>query len=228
MNTPEFTIQCYVGSEPRKVSQHRLTFSDNAPGRAKLTIQGEANPMQQVAIELGWGNNIRRVLTGFVERVSPDKPGYVVIFCRELASALYHPLNVVMRHPTLVQLLSNITQQTGLQFVVPDRAYANSAIPCFYSTGNGYRVLDEIAQAFSISDYIWQQQGNGQIFVGSWADSYWADKPATIPANMLNPHQAQKTATVPCTPHFKPGVIVNGRKLATVEHVGTETVITWT
>ncbi|MEZ9441640.1 hypothetical protein AB4516_00785 [Vibrio sp. 10N.222.54.F12] len=227
MNTPEFSIQLYIGSSPRKVSAHRLTFSDDAPGRAQLTIQGEANPMQQVAIELGWGDNLRRVFTGFIERVSPDKPGYVVVFCRELAAVLYHPMNIVVRHPTLTQLLSNMTQQTGLQFVVPDKAYANSAIPCFYSIGNGYRVLDEIAQAFSISDYMWQQQGDGKIFVGSWADSYWADKPVNIPSNIINPHKEQRTATVPCSPHFKPGVIVNGRRLVTVEHKATETAITW-
>lgn len=223
----KFTVQFYIGNQLQHVSSHRLTFSNDAPGRAKLTIKGDAEPNQIVAIELGWGDSMRRVFTGYIERVSPTAPGYVSVFCRETAAVLYHPLNVVMRHPTLMQLLSNVTQQTGIQFVVPEKAYTKSPIPCFYSTGNGYRVLDELAQAFGIPDFMWQQQGDGKIFVGSWGDSFWADKPVTIPANIMNAHQSQKTVTVPCTPHFKPGVLVNGRRLATVEHTGTESAITW-
>ncbi|PMN68422.1 hypothetical protein [Enterovibrio norvegicus] len=224
----KFNIQFYIGNQLQHVSAHTLAFSENAPGRAQLTIKGDAEPNQLVAVELGWGDALRRVFTGYIERVSPAANGFVTVFCRETAAVLYHPISVVMRHPTLMQILSNITQQTGLQFVVPDKAYTKSAIPCFYSVGNGYRLLDELGPAFGIHDYMWQQQGDGKIYVGSWADSYWADKPVSVPANITNPHQSQRTVTVPCSPHFKPGVLVNGRRLATVEHKGTESVISWT
>lgn len=228
MNNQKFRIQCYIGGGWRETSQHRLTFSHDAPGRAVLVVKGTASPNQMVAVELGWGDNLRRVFTGYIDRVSPDNPGYSRLFCRELAAVLYHPLTVVLRHPTLMQLLSNVTAQTGLQFVVPERAYAQSAIPCFYSTGNGYRVLDEIADAFGIRDYLWQQQGNGQIFVGSWADSYWAGREVEIPDALWVAGPSGREVTVPCSPHFKPGTMVNGRRLATVEHRGTDTEITWT
>ncbi|WP_150142893.1 hypothetical protein [Candidatus Enterovibrio escicola] len=89
-------------------------------------------------------------------------------------------------------------------------------------------MLDAVGAAFSIKDFIWQQNGDGKIFVGSWADSFWANKPVTIPSHICNPHISHKTVTVPCTPHFKPGVLVNKRRLVTVEHIGTESVITWT
>ncbi|WP_158175204.1 hypothetical protein [Grimontia hollisae] len=228
MNNTKFRIQCWKGNTLTDVSQHRLTFSDNAPGRAQFTIKGDADTHQLVAIELGWGDSVKRVFTGYIERVSPGKPGYVQIFCRELAAVLYHPWHVVMRHPNLAGVLSNLSQQTGLQFVFPEKAYSQTAIPCFYSTGNGYRLLDEIGQAFSIPDFIWQQQGDGRIYVGSWADSYWANKPVELPTQIMNPHQALKNATLPCIPHLKPGVVVNGRRLATVEHAATETIIEWT
>ncbi|CZF83229.1 hypothetical protein [Grimontia marina] len=228
MNSPRFRLQCWKGNTQTEVSQHQLAFSENAPGRAQLTIKGDAAPKQIVAIDLGWGDSVKRVFTGYIERVSPGKPGYVQIFCRELAAVLYHPWHVVMRHPTLAGILSNLSQQTGLQFVFPENAYSQTAIPCFYSTGNGYRLLDDLGQAFSIPDYIWQQQGDGSIFVGSWGDSYWADKAVDLPNNIMNPNQALKKATLPCIPHLKPGVVVNGRKLASVEHTGTETVIQWT
>ncbi len=57
--------------------------------------------------------------------------------------------------PTLMRLLSEVTNKTGLQFVVPEKAYSKAlAIPCFYSDGNGYRVIDELAQAFSIERFV--------------------------------------------------------------------------
>lgn len=227
MNNARFSIQLYIGAKLREVTEHRLNFDDNAPGRAQLVIKGDAEANQIVAIELGWGDSVRRVFTGYIERVAPHKPGFVSLFCRELAAVLYHPLNVVMRHPTLTQLLSNVTEQTGIQFVIPNKAYANSAIPCFYSTGNGYRVLGEIGQAFGIANYIWQQQGNGQVFVGSWNDSYWSDKPITIPANLMNARQSAKSVTVPCVPAIKPGVLANGHRIVAVEHKATESTITW-
>ncbi|WP_223823925.1 hypothetical protein [Candidatus Enterovibrio escicola] len=210
------------------MSKHRIVFSKNTPGTAQLTIKGFAEPRQVVAIELGWGESLHRVFTGFIERVSHASPGYVCVFCRESAAILYHPLNLVMRHPTMHQLLGQITQRTGLTFVVPDKIYLKTVIPCFYSTGNGYRVLDAVGAAFSIKDFIWQQDGAGKIFVGSWSDSLWANKTVTIPFNICNPHTSLKTVTVPCTPHFKPNVVVNKRRLVTVEHIGAESVITWT
>lgn len=89
---------------------------------------------------------------------------------------MFKSLDITLRHPTLMQLLSDVTNKAGLQFVVPEAAYSKTSIPCFYSDGNGYRVMDELSQAFGIEDLFWQQQGNGQIYVSTWKDSYWADK----------------------------------------------------
>ncbi len=132
-----------------------------------------------------------------------------------------------MRHPTLMQLLSEVTNKTGLQFVVPEKAYSKSAIPCFYSDGNGYRVMDELGQAFGIDDLFWQQQGNGQIYVGSWQDSHWTNKPTTIPNQLMTNHSG-KSVFIPAVPKIRPGVVVNGIRLTGVEFSGTEVKITWT
>lgn len=227
MNNHRFTIQAYIGAKKVEVTEHRLVFDANTPGRAQLSIKATPEKNSIVAVDVGWGDNLSRIFTGFIERVLPAEKGYANIFCRELAAGLFHPLPVVIRHPTMMQLLSFVTTKTGLQFVVPDRAYSKTAIPCFYSDGNGYRVMDELAQAFSVPEFFWQQQGNGQIYVGSWQDSYWADKPVTLPNAMMTGHTANKSVTVPCIPKLKPGALVNGIRLNTVEFSGTESKLTW-
>lgn len=224
----KFLCRVYLGKDKTQSESHRITFSENTPGRCTVKVKANPDPNTLIAIDLGWGDAITRVFLGYVERVTPVESGWSSLFCRELAAVLYHPLNVFIRHPTLMQLLSEVTNKTGLQFVVPDKAYSKSAIPCFYSDGNGYRVMDELGQAFSIDDLFWQQQGNGQIYVGSWADSHWADKPVTIPNQLMTQHSANKSVTIPAVPKIRPGVVVNGIRLSGVEFTGTEVKITWT
>lgn len=229
MNIPnqKFIVQCYVGNEIRHVSDHHLSFSDESPARAKLVIKGSAEPNQLIAVELGWGNSVHRCFTGFIERVAPNVSGYSTLFCRELAAILYRPLNLALRHPTLHQILSNVTSKSGIQFVMPDKAYVQTQIPCYYSVGNGYYLLDNLGVAFNIPNFYWQQQGNGQVFVGSWDDSRWATTPVAIPSQLLTPTHSPKIFKVPCMPQLKPSIIVNGAKLSAVSHSGTESLLEW-
>lgn len=224
----KFICRAYLGSEKVQVKGHRIAFSENTPGRCELSVEGSPEPNTIIAVDLGWGDDITRVFLGYIERVQPTEKGWSKLFCRELAAILYKPLNIIMRHPTLMQLLSEVTNKTGLQFVVPERAYSKTAIPCFYSDGNGYRIIDELSQAFGIDDLFWQQQGNGQIFVGRWQDSFWANKPVSIPTALMTRHTANKSARLPAIPKLKPGVVVNGVRLAAVEFEGTEVKLTWT
>ncbi len=87
--------------------------------------------------------------------------------------------------------------------------------------------MDELDQAFSIDDLFWQQQGNGQIYVGSWKDSFWANKSVPIPNELMTNHTASKSVKIPAIPKLKPGVMVNGIRLVGVEFEGTEAKLTW-
>ena len=227
MTNNKFLCRAYIGKSKVNVKHHRIVFSENTPGRGQLTVEGDPEPNTIIAVDLGWGESITRVFIGYIERVQPAEKDWSTIFCRELSAILYKPLNIIMRHPTLMQLLSEVTNKTGLQFVVPEQAYSKTAIPCFYSDGNGYRVIDELAQAFNIDDMFWQQQGNGQIYVGSWKDSFWADKPVSIPNALMTKHTANKSVKVPAIPKLRPGVVVNGLRLVGVEFEGTEVKLTW-
>jgi hypothetical protein len=170
---------------------------------------------------------IDRVFIGYVERVMPAVNGWYTLFCRELSASLALNYIVMLRHPTLKQVLDELSQLTGLEFVVPDKTYAETAIPCFYCDSSGYAMLDNIGRSFRIDDFIWQQQGNGKIYVGSYQDSFWADKPIVIPKHLMTKHQAGRTATIPAAPMIRPNVLANGSRIKTVEFKETHMTITW-
>lgn len=96
-----------------------------------------------------------------------------ILVCRELAAILANPLPLNLRHFDLRGVLAAISSKTGLCFRVPERPYAQTKAPLFYSLASGYLAMDSLAQVFSIPDFIWQQQGDGEVFVGSWADSFF-------------------------------------------------------
>lgn len=80
-----------------------------------------------------------------------------VLFCRELAAILAKPLPMNLRHVDLRAVLEEVSRQTGLRFRVPDRTYATTRAPYFYSLATGYQAMESLAQVFTIPDFIWQQ-----------------------------------------------------------------------
>lgn len=176
---------------------------------------------------MGWGEMIERVFLGYIERSMPAANGLYTVFCRELSSVLANHLDVTLRHPTLRQVCDEISAQTGLEFVLPAKPYADTAIPCFYSDTSGYAMLDNLGRTYKVPDFIWQQQGNGKIYLGSYQDSFWAGKAITIPQGLMTDQQAGKTATIPAVPKIRPNVTANGARIAKVEFKGTNMTITW-
>jgi hypothetical protein len=226
-----FITRAYIDSEKIEMKDHWVVLKAETPGTCQITVKKNdkqaVNKFSQVAVDLGWGSMIDRVFVGYVERVIPSVNGWVVLFCRELAASLSFNFSVMLRHPTLKQVLAELTKQSGVQFVIPQQAYAETAIPCFYCDSSGYAILDNIGRAFKINDFIWQQQGNGKVFVGSYQDSFWHDKPISIPSNLMTDHQSGRTATMVAAPMIRPNVIANDERITTVEFKDTNITISW-
>lgn len=222
-----FIVRAAINTKPVELKDHWLVLKSDTPGTCQITVNTQAKRLDKVALDLGWGEMVDRVFIGYVERVQPAVNGWYTLFCRELAASLAFNLSVMLRHPTMRQVLNEITEQTGLDFVVPDKAYANTAIPCFYCDGSGYEILDNIGRAFRIADFIWQQQGNGQIYIGSYQDSFWQDKPIVIPNAMMTNHQAGRAANMPAAPMIRPNVTANNERIKLVEFKGTNMTISW-
>jgi hypothetical protein len=229
MSTPNarFIARAYIDNQKVDMTDHWVVLQSATPGNCQITVNTEVKQFALVSVDLGWGDMIDKVFIGYVERVMPGVNGWYTLFCRELSASLALNYSVMLRHPTLKQVLEELGPLTGLEFLVPDNAYAETAIPCFYCDSSGYAMLDNIGRSFRVDDFIWQQQGNGKIYVGSYQDSFWADKPIVIPNNLMTNHQAGRTATIPAAPMIRPNALANGSRIKTVEFKETHMTITW-
>ncbi len=200
------------------------------PGRALLTIQSPTTVSGLVTLDIGYNENtLQRHFIGYVERCTPSNAVEQVLFCRELASILSAPLPMNLRHADLHTVLGEIHQKTGLTFLVPDQAYAKVKAPFFYSLAAGFQAMDSLAKVFSIPDFIWQQQGNGEVFVGSWADSFFGARPALqLPTELFDDYQGNQSAVVAALPGMRPGATINqGERITKVTLTGNRMAIQW-
>jgi hypothetical protein len=169
---------------------------------------------------------MQRLFLGFVESVNTvDKRQK--LFCRELSAALFAPLRLDLRHVTMHEVITEINIKTGLTFAVGDGAYSSKKVANFYNLGNGYQAMQSMARVFGITDYIWQQQGHGVIYAGSWRDSRYADKPIPVDSTLFTEHLSNNSAKLVAIPALRPGVMMNGNIVTKVDFSGNQMVVTW-
>lgn len=204
-----------------------------SPGRATFTIQAPAPVKGLVTLDIGYnGNTLQRHFIGYVERSTTASRNQQVLFCRELAAILAKPLPLPLnlRHVDLRAVLVEISQHTGLRFRVPERPYAGVKAPFFYSLAAGYQAMDSLARVFNIPDFIWQQQGEGEVFVGSWADSFFGVRsPLQLPVELFDGYQGNQSAMIAALPGLRPGATVNhGERITSVALIDNQMAIRWT
>lgn len=200
------------------------------PGRALFTIQAAAPVKGLVMLDMGYNDGpLQRHFIGYVERCTPSNATEQVLYCRELAAVLANPLPLNLRHADLRTVLGEIHQKTALTFRVSDQAYAKVKAPFFYSLAAGYQAMDSLAQVFGIADFMWQQQGNGEVFVGSWADSFFGTKaPLQLPIDLFDDYQGNQSAMVAALPGLRPGATINnGERITQVTLAGNQMAIKW-
>ncbi|MGT3071946.1 hypothetical protein [Pseudomonas putida] len=200
------------------------------PGRAQFTIKSTAPVSGLVTLDIGYNDApLQRHFIGYVERSTSVNQVEQVLYCRELAAILAKPLPLNLRHADLRTVLGAIGDQTGLRFRVPEQAYASTKAPFFYSLASGFQAMDSLAKVFSIPDLIWQQQGDGEVFVGSWEHSYFgARSPLQLPVELFSNYQGNQSAVIAVLPGLRPGATINqGERVTSVALVGTEMAIKW-
>ncbi len=198
-----------------------------SPGRARFEVKSKTPISGIVTLDFGYGVDApQRYFTGYIERDSVIDDDRRMLFCRELTAALNRALPLALRHPSARDVLTAITAASGVEFVTPDRDYIKQRAPNFYTWGGGYHAMDAIGRVFDIANYIWQQQGDGRVFVGSWDHSFWADKPVDVPQNLLTKPR-EDGATLPAVPQLRPGVRFNGKIITALNFTGTEMNVTW-
>lgn len=200
------------------------------PGRATFTVQAGAPLRGLVTLDVGYNDKpLQRHFIGYVERSTAANAREQVVFCRELAAILAKPLPMNLRHVDLRGVLEEISRQTGLRFRVPDQPYALTRAPFFYSLAAGFQAMESLAQVFNIPDFVWQQQGDGEVFVGSWADSYFGVRPALqLPVELFDQYQGNQSAMIAALPGLRPGATINqGERVTHVALAGNQMAIRW-
>ncbi len=200
------------------------------PGRATLTIQAAAPVKGLVTLDMGYNDSpLQRHFIGYVERCTSSNAIEQVLFCRELAAILANPLPLNLRHADLSTVLTEINQKTGLSFRVPDKAYTKVKAPFFYNLAAGYQAMDSLPRVFGIADFMWQQQGDGEVFVGSWADSFFGTRsPLQLPVDLFNDYQNNQSAMIAALPGLRPGASINqGERITHVTLTGNQMAIRW-
>ncbi|CAI8884109.1 conserved hypothetical protein [Pseudomonas sp. IT-P44] len=201
-----------------------------SPGRATFTIQAGTAVKGLVMLDVGYNDApLQRHFIGYVERSTTASSTEQVLACRELAAILANPLPLNLRHVDLQVVLAEISTKTGLRFRVPDQPYAKVKAPYFYGLATGYQAMDSLATVFNIPDFIWQQQGDGEVFVGSWADSFFGTRePLQLPAELFDGYQSNQSAMVAALPGLRPGASINqGDRITSVTLAGNQMAIRW-
>ena len=73
------------------------------------------------------------------------------------------------------------------------------------------------------------QQGYGEVFVGSWADSFFgARSPLPLPVALFNDYQNDQSAMLAALPGLRPGASINqGERITQVTLTGDKMAIRW-
>lgn len=214
----------YVGGEAVKLVSDDVLLSLRSPGRAVFQVQADGPLSGLVRFDVGYSSQDRdqTFFVGAVRESVTVDSGQQRLRCRELTCVLYQQLHAALRHPTLPEVLQWYTDRTGLRFVVPKRDYAARPVPFFYTLGDGFHGIGTLGEVFGIPDYIWQQQGDGSVFVGSWQDSRWASRPVTLTEKWFSKVTADGGKRGPVLPQLRPGVLLNGAYLTQVQLTGQE------
>lgn len=219
-----------INGAPVPLVKEDVRLDAASPGRANFTVQS-AEPLKGlVTLDIGYNDRtLQRHFIGYVERCTAANAKEQVLFCRELAAVLANPLPLNLRHVDLRAVLAAISEQTGLRFRVPDQPYTGVKAPYFYSLAAGYQAMDSLARVFSIPDFTWHQLSNGEVFAGSWADSFFGARAALqIPSELFDGYQGNQSAMVAALPGLRPGATINaGERVTSVALANDQMAIRW-
>lgn len=205
-----------IGGKAVELNTDQVRLALSTPGRAAFTVNTTEPLKGLVVFSLGYDpQNLVQYFCGMIENSFQIDKKQQSVFCREYTAVLNHILPLSLRNVSLNQVLAAISQETGLQFVTPGQDYTIKKAPAFISMGNGYHVMDTLARIYRIPRMIWQQQGDGKVYVGSWDHSYWAGKAVELPVEMQASTGVANSAKIPAMPLLRPGVDLGGGRIAT-------------
>ncbi|MGL1932166.1 MAG: hypothetical protein OCC45_10445 [Desulfotalea sp.] len=193
----------------------------STPGRADFTVQAKSALSGVVDFMVGTTSMVN-FFTGYIEKSITVDAKQQRIFCRELTAVLWNKIPVSARRVSLADVLSIYSRKTGLQFRSEG---GETPVPVFQTMGNGIHGLDSLGRVFGIDEYIWQQQEDGVVYVGSWQDSKWPDCNVPVPEELFTDVQLDGTKTIAVVPGLRPGMKINDNFITAIQLIGHEMVV---
>ena len=220
-----------INSIEMKTSDENWVLELSAGGRGILTVEDKEQAIavgQNIHYQLGSNGTLKPWFTGYITKATPNNIGFTRIVVRELCFLLSSSRPLSLQHATVKSILDKLSKDTGLSFTYNDNAdYFNTPVANFTSNGSGYQVLENIGRAFQIPDFVWYQQADGVIFIGSHADSNYHNKPIIIPQELIQKQKGGNSVTLPLFPSIRPAVEVNGQRITKQEIKDDELTLFW-
>ncbi|MCG7499385.1 hypothetical protein MHO82_21190 [Vibrio sp. Of7-15] len=218
----------YIDGQLRVLAEEQLILELSAGGRATFVVQGEAKENQLVELHMGYQGELKRYFDGFITKAQSAQNGYTRFVARERAGLLAARWPISIQHPTVGEVIEQLSFDTGLAFVLPNDAdYVFERIPNFTSQGTGYQLLNNLGRAFNIPDFCWYQQTDGTIYVGSFAHSRWVSRPIELDNQFSSTQRGGNSMTLSVMPSVRPGVVVNGQRITQVQCEKDQMTLYW-
>lgn len=198
-----------------KINQQEATLVNDAikqdmqtPGRCVLTVYSEEKPTTGQLLEISAqmsGQELRRVFFGFIDTVTQQQNGIYKIVGREFSAMLNRRIALNLRHVKPSDVLQEISKQTGLQFILPKSEWTKKTIARFQHIGGGYGAMDSILNLWQVERGLWQQQPDGQIYIGESIKSAPGQKRIKLAPEFFETTSVQG-GTLPLVPRIRAGV----------------------
>lgn len=219
----------YLSTDEIHLADASLVLELNSCGRGFITAGTTQDYTGKlVRLDVGYTDLVLRWFTGYVERSQPAENGFQRLFVRELVGVFERLWPCSFQHPTLRDVASWLTEQSGLTFSVPDADYSDRPIPHFTHSGTGYQLLDNLGKAFGITDYVWYQLPDGGVYAGGAEKALFADRPIEIPHEFNQGAAGGNSMTLPLVQSLRPGVELNGERVTKVHLQNDTMAVTWT
>lgn len=220
--------QLIVGGEQLHIIDDHVMLFHNSPGRATFKVESTKQPNGRVILNMRYAqkDKFTQYFVGFVELATQLNTNVWLINCREISILLSLQLPLSLQHATIANVAEKLSAATGLKFNIADNPYAQYKAPYFCTTGSGLYAMDLIGQVFNIDNYIWCQQGDGRIYIGSWNDSIWSKRVIEMP-DKYRQKISNDQIRMPVVTNLRPHTIINKQRVAIVELSGQFMTVTW-
>lgn len=225
--------QVIINNETKQIIDCNIILEINACGRGFITIPASSNISFKnsiIKMNIGYGNDLQRYFTGYVESEQLAGRETKKLFIRELIGGYIQNIDCSFQHPTLKTVTDYLKSKKGLSFDLPDADYTNTKIPHFKHSGTGFHLLQEIGRAFNILDYTFYQKPTGTIYCGSYNDCYFNDKNINLGENLnkiASSTAGSNMVKIPLVPKLRPGVKINDKKVIAVNLINDNMTLTF-